>query len=274
MEDPTNEDNYLNNSFSITKNDHLLAESYTFNEFDPMGFNDLTGGVCLLISPTGSGKTVLLKHMLSQIGKSFKNHFMFSNTAHLQDAYSFYPRELMSRFDEEKLEQIWNSQQSNKEDRTLLIMDDVIADSNFQKSKMIPEVAFGGRHVGLMIIILSQNFTSIKPAIRNNARIAISFALSSKKETEKFVEAFMATISNRVGYLVFRKITGQKYRAVIVCNYKVGEAFTDRVYQFTADPDVKITFFEEQMKPKKVTKSEIREMKKEFTNRCMSVGKF
>jgi hypothetical protein len=265
MEEPDAEANYLNNSFSITKNDHQLAESYTFQDFDPSGFMDLTGGVCLLVSPTGAGKTVLLRHILSVIGDGFKNHYMFSNTAHLQDAYDFYPRELITRFNEEKLEQIWAGQQTDKESRTLLIMDDIIADPAFQKSKMIPEVAFGGRHVGLMIIILSQNFTSIKPAIRNNARIAISFALSSKKETEKFVEAFMATVSNRVGYLVFRKITGQKYRAVIVCNYKVGEAFTERVYQFTADPDVVIDFFEKRKKPKKVTKAEIKELRKEFS---------
>lgn len=261
----TTEENYLNNSFSITKNDHLLAESYTFNDFDPSGFLDLSGGVCLLVSPTGAGKTVLLRHILSVIGSGFKNHHMFSNTAHLQDVYDFYPRDLITRFDEEKLERIWMGQQTDKESKTLLIMDDIIADPAFQKSKMIPEVAFGGRHVGLMIIILSQNFTSIKPAIRNNARIAISFALSSKRETEKFVEAFMATVSNRVGYLVFRKITGQKYRAVIVCNYKVGEAFTERVYQFIADPDVKIDFFEKMKKPKKTTAAERKEMRKEFS---------
>jgi len=268
MEEGTTEENYLNNSLSITKNDHMLASSYTIKDFDPNMFNDLSGGVCVIIAPTNSGKTVLLKHILAVIGKNFQNHWMMSDTAGLQAVYDFWPKDQMSNYDEEILKNLWESQKLDPSRKTLLVLDDVIADTTYKgdKSGLLQRVAFQGRHIGLLVILLSQTFSAIKPAIRNNARIAISFALSSKKETEKFVEAFMATVSNRVGYLVFRKITGQKYRAVIVCNYKVGEAFTERVYQFTADPNVKIDFFEKMKKPKKVTKAEIKEQKKQYSS--------
>lgn len=267
MEESSAEANYLNNSFSITKNDHMLAASYTIRDFDPAMFGDLTGGVCVMVAPTNSGKTVLLRHILSVIGKNFENHWLMSDTAALQPVYDFWPRDQMSNYDEEILKQIWESQKMDKTKKTLLVLDDVIADPAYKgdKSGLLQRVAFQGRHIGLMIILLSQTFSGIKLPIRVNARISISFALSSDEEAEKFVRQYMSSTSKRVGLLVFKKITEQKYRAVICANYKVGEKFEERVFQFTADPEAVVDFFEKRKKPKKVTKAEIREYRRVFS---------
>lgn len=241
-------DIYLKNigNNTIRKNDYLLAESYQIGDFNPKEMMDITGGVVAIIAPTGAGKTVLLKDILSHTYKNYKKIHLFSRTAKLQKAYDFIPRSMITDdYNEEELSDLWDSQvkknqQGKKMDNILVILDDIIASPSYKKSKMLDEFATAARQVNITVFILSQNFTSIKPIVRNNIRVAFTFQMQSAKERAKFSEQFLGADSARAGDILLRKITGTKYQCLIVQVYKNGDKLDDRVKKYIAEPDVVI----------------------------------
>ena len=72
-------------------------------------------------------------------------------------------------------------------------------------------MSHAARHLNIFLIILSQDFNSIKPTIRKNARISISFELPSHKEREKFTQQYMSLENNHIGQILYKKfVTWQK----------------------------------------------------------------
>lgn len=239
---------YLKNisNSTIYKNNYLLAESYKIGNFDPKTINDITGGVIAIIAPTGSGKTILLKDILYHTHTNFKKIILMSETAKLQKDYDFFDRSLIyDHFNEEELKNTWgensNRKRKEKEKGTLIILDDIINDPAFKKSKVLNDIATGGRLCNIMVILLSQDFNSIVPKVRKNIRIAIAFELASKKERDKFVEQFLSVENNMVGDILFKKITKEKYRSIVVLVHKVGYPIDEKVYSYVANPNVKFS---------------------------------
>jgi len=225
------------------KQNYVLADSYKIADFNPEDMKDITGGVVAIIAPTNSGKTVLLRYILSETHKNYKKILMMSRTAKLQAAYDFFPRSMIiDDYDEDTLCGIWDYQIKRKAegktmDNTLVILDDIIASPSYKKSKMLDECSISARHLNITVIILSQYFTSIRPLIRANIRIAFSFQLSSKREREKFVQQFLAADNDIAGDILLRKITGTKYQALVVQVYKNGSSISDKVKKIIAPID-------------------------------------
>lgn len=247
-------DEYLShiNTNTIRKQDYTLANSYDIRQFSPEDVKDITGGIIAIVASTGSGKTVLLKDILSEIAGDYDKFYLFSRTAKLQEAYDFVPRRMITDdFDERLLTEIWDRQVKTKADdkpldKVLIVLDDIIASPSYKTSKMLDEIAYGARHCNITVVLLSQNMSSIKTSIRNNIRIAVAFQLSSKREREKFVEQFLAVENNRVGDVLFRRLTDVKYQCIIVQAYKSGAAINEKVKVYTARPDVKVVFREKE----------------------------
>lgn len=231
---------------SVRKQNYVLSNSYQIGDFDPKDFDDITGGVVAIIAPTGAGKTVLLRYILSQTHKKYKKIVMMSRTAKLQKVYDFMPRSMIvDDYDEQMMSNIWDEQikrhkEKKKLENVLIILDDIIASPSYKKSKMLDEYAVAARQVNITVIVLSQYFTSIKPLIRANIRIAFSFQLSSKREREKFVQQFLATDNEAAGELLFERITGVKYQALVVQVYKCGDPISEKVKKVIAPLDAPI----------------------------------
>jgi hypothetical protein len=249
-------DQYIKNisNKTIYKNNYLLAESYKIDEFNTEDMKDITGGVVAIIAPTNSGKSVLLKDLISKTKDNYQEFYLFSRTAKMQKFFDFFPRQFITDdFDEEKLSTIWEKQvELNEQGRSmpkiLVILDDIIASPSYKKSKMLEECSISARHLNITVILLSQNFTSIKPIVRNNIRIAIAFQMASKKERDKFSEQFLSADNAMAGDLLLKRITGVKYQCIIVQVYKNGESLSDKVKRYIASPDVIVEFPEEKHK--------------------------
>lgn len=275
---------YIENigNHTIKKNDYLYANSIVIQDQDLNEFLDITGGVNAIIAPTGSGKTVLLKNILNTVHKKYDDIVLMSRTAKFQEAYNFFPRhQILDDYSEQFLTDLWNKQseaylefasndlaakpfgpsrwtfskslnrvKKKKREKVLVILDDVIASPSYQSSKIINELAFGARHVGITLWVLSQNFTSIKPAIRNNIRILCAFWLDSEIERKKVIYQFLSTKNHNIGDLLYKKITGTKYQAIIISNYKSGAPLEEKVKKFIGDPKVKVVMTKEEKVPK------------------------
>jgi hypothetical protein len=62
--------------------------------------------------------------------------------------------------------------------KSLLILDDVIADTNLRISPSLKKVFVRGRHIGISIICTSQNLTSLSPLERNNSDFILTGQLN------------------------------------------------------------------------------------------------
>lgn len=240
------DDEYLNsvNKSSIYRNDIIYADKI-FNDvetFDTSIFKD-TDGICLIIAQTGSGKSVLTKHLLHDTHKSYDEIYLICKTAKLQpETYNYIPDEnILNNYSEAFMTDLWIRKTREKIDgkktRTLIILDDFIGDKEYEKSNVIKDYAIGSRHLGISLIMLSQNFTSIKPIVRINTRIAIAFALESSKERDKFSETYLNSKNKRVGSILFQKITKEApYQVIIVEVFRNGASEKEKIKKFIANP--------------------------------------
>ena len=241
------EEEYLNsiNKSSITANDLKLAKSYNISEFDPETVTSQSG-LMLIISKTNTGKSVFITDLISKIHRHYDQILIFSPTAAVQDIYNFLPRShICDHYDEELLTFLYEDKKLQKENGlelkpTLIILDDVVASPEFIKSKIINKYAISGRHYLFTFFILSQNFTSLKPIIRNNACWSCSFDLDSYFERKKFCEQFLSAKNTRCGMALFNRIIKEKpYQLLIVENYKANCGIEEKVKKYVADPDIK-----------------------------------
>lgn len=248
----------LNNS-TIYKNDLLLAEKIQVGEFDPNVIpEDITGGIIALVGMTGYGKTFLLRDILSKIHKQYDSFYLFSGTAKMQKDYDFFPKkQIFPEYKEDKLTSIWDEQYSkNKEDRQkiLIVLDDVINDPEFLKSTILKKYATAGRHLNITIFLLSQFLNTLKPIVRNNLRLIITFESDNYKERRKFIDEFLSLVNPRVGDLVYKKITSIPFQCVVVAVYKKDK--NNKVYKYiaqkTKDADLKIKKDFESMNEEKI----------------------
>jgi len=235
------------NKSTISYNNALLANSYTIKRFDFKDYKDTKNLLITITSKRRTGKSVLLKNLCYTARNWYKRVYVFSMTAHLQpDLFDFLdPEDITHGFDEEKLNGLWSVQEKAFKDlgkeklpHTLVILDDVISDPNFKKSQMMLKLAVMGRHLNFCVVILSQNFTSIPPAVRNNVDIAIAFYLDSYVNREQFSKSYISTKNTKVGMLLFEKITRVPYQAIIVQNNIISSNPEEYIKSFISDLNV------------------------------------
>lgn len=83
--------------------------------------------------------------------------------------------------------------------RSLFIFDDMIDQNVMDPRKMgiLETVAVRGRHVGLSLIIISQQYMKLSPPIRNNATNAIFYRIRNNKERKCIREENQEMLSRK-----------------------------------------------------------------------------
>jgi hypothetical protein len=240
----------LNNT-SLYKNDLLQAnrDFATVGEFDPTTLTEITGGINAIVSPTGCGKSWLLRDILSKIHNNYDAIYLFCPTAKLQDCYDYFPKEnIYDFFNEQLLEDIYMEQKADMEDKKkntkpkkpLIILDDIIDSDAYWKSKMLDKLSTQGRPLYITVILLSQYFSKIKQLHRVNLRSFIGFDIDNSDELEKFTRSFMCSTNKRCGKMLYKLITGEKkYQCCVVLIHKNYEEISGKVKKYMADPNVK-----------------------------------
>lgn len=235
------------------------AESYVIPEWSPVDMLNVAGGCIALIGGTGSGKTVLLRDILSHVHKEYDSIRLFSRTAKFQDCYDFMPKHCVTDdYDEAEMLEIWDRQaKAVKAGKTpkkvMIILDDVIWSPQYRTSKAIKEIATAARHLNITCIVLSQYFTAIHPAVRANLRIAITFFMQSEREVKKFAEEFLSTDNRTVGMMVLKRVT-DGYQCLVAENFKCGKPINERVRRYTANPKVDLKIKDSDRKPRLINK--------------------
>jgi hypothetical protein len=242
-----------------------LVSEYNFKTFNPREeLKDAKNWSGIIIAKRRSGKTVLLKHICSEIKDWYSKVYLFSATKEFQtDAYDFIePKNIINGFNESMVLDIWNKQKEKfktlisagyaKEDIPCIMFcfDDIITDPTVRNNKTLMELYVQGRHSNCCCIVLSQYFCALSPMIRNNCDLAICFKLIPENDQKQFVESYMSTESKFIGYSILRSITGEEYQALIVNMIKNKYKPDEYIRKFTASTKLK-KFIMDGSKPKK-----------------------
>ena len=194
----------------------------------------------LIVAPSNSGKSNLLKNMLLRPEFGYRdyfidqktnalNYFVFSRTLGADHTLDSLVDQLPKfhayrEWDDTIIRDIMEYSRSKTDRGVLLILDDMITDANaFNKrsGNLLNELAFMGRHHKVSFIITAQSYTSIQRPIRINTSAIIAFNLKNKREEEAFLDEqnmwenirdlYTIAISPNYGFLYLNKETGNVY---------------------------------------------------------------
>lgn len=138
----------------------------------------------LLVGKRNSGKSVLLKNMVSYYGKSFSKIYACSGTEAVNKYYTncglIRSDCVFDTYNEEwgqnlikALISANSGLEKSKQRKVLLILDDCIADVNFHNAKSsITHMFANGRHYGISLIVTTQYLKSVSPLMRGNSDFA------------------------------------------------------------------------------------------------------
>jgi hypothetical protein len=208
-----------------------------------------------------SGKTIVLKDILSKTKGWFAKAYLFSETLEDQpDLYNFVPEEnRFNGFDQEVMWKIYTKQQGyirrelakaksegrkldkSKLDHVLFIYDDVINNPEIRSSEILNKIHVSGRHTNMASIILSQEVGGkygINKVQRTNEDIIISFPQKSEYDRELVVGQYLSVINKNIGDSIFRTLTNDPYNCLVIENYKPTLQYEEFVHWYLADPDV------------------------------------
>lgn len=129
----------------------------------------------LIIGKTKSGKSELLRYLLTPIRPEFQKIFVFSGTEKVNSFYKKFinPNCIYNEFNSKFLQILINKitdmkmQDTNYNKKILLIFDDVGTD--ITDNKELQKLFTMGRHLNISIVVLLQYLSQVKPVIRDNA---------------------------------------------------------------------------------------------------------
>lgn len=143
-----------------------------------------------------SGKSHLIKYLVyqSKLKNQFDLYLVITGTKFNGDYQQFINPKYVHDYSEEILEKLIDKcskwKESGDEVRVLLILDDVLGESNFN-NKLWLKLYNNHRHYNLSIIIVAQYVNKIPPNFRNNAKYAFIFNQYNKSSLEAATNAYL-----------------------------------------------------------------------------------
>jgi hypothetical protein len=159
-----------------------------------------------IVAPRKSGKTTLLVDSLLDEGKychKFDIIIVWSRTYHHDSKWKnikLPPGSIFTAFDESEIETLLKVAEKVAKTmvvNTLFIFDDMITENIMNSRKMgtIEAVAVRGRHANVSIIIITQQYMALSPAVRNNSTNTIFFRIRNGDELEKIAKENRESLS-------------------------------------------------------------------------------
>ena len=114
---------------------------------------------------------------------------------------------------------------SDTELKTLVVLDDCAHGQDIKgKTSNLVELAFTGRHIGVGLIVLTQQLTSVSKAYRDNITKLVTFYSSSRRDTKTLFDDYL-NVSKEEFSKIQQELKTKKYSKLIV-NRKFPYDFT------------------------------------------------
>ena len=197
--------------------------------FDFKTFEELDNNVFItIVGMTKSGKGYFAHEALYHLNKSktagqYKDIFLFSKTAHIQDPKKYFPMiPLNRRYDDlgniEKIMEI--RKESKNKNNVMIILDDVTSMTEngkmFRNSESVINIATHGRHLNISCLCLLQKDTLVSPIIRTNSSYIVSFLPKSHRDLVSVKERYLSLIDKKTADEIFKTVFSTPYQCLVV----------------------------------------------------------
>lgn len=221
--------------------DNILSEENT-RRSDPMKYDKLQ--ICefkldrlcqnpqiLIIAKRGSGKTVLVQHILYKLGifsKLMKNTTIISPTKDYSNKYE--GADIHFQLTEDILNRVISKQKKNIELPGVIVMDNCLACS----MPSYNNIMMNGRHYNLTTITTISDPLGLSPSMRINFDYIFMLKESSTINKKKLWENYASMFPNFECFdKAFSKLT-ENYSCMVINNRSQSDNLDDQVYWFKA----------------------------------------
>jgi hypothetical protein len=184
-----------------------------------------------LIAPRKSGKTNLLLDLLLDENKycgKFDVIIIWSRTFYHDSKWQnidLPEGSVFTVFNEEDIETIMECAERVAEEvvvNALFILDDMITDGIMNAHRMgtIESIAVRGRHANVSIIIISQQYMALSPAVRNNSTNSCFFRIRNGDELDKIARENRESLKMDEFLEVYNHCTSEPFSFLHVNNQK------------------------------------------------------
>ena len=182
---------------------------------------------CLMLfsAKRNSGKSHSITWLLYRLCRRFQHIIVMSSTAFNGHYAQYLPKEcIFPNFDEDKINQLFErqkkilSEQKNKPENILLILDDVVSQTTF-KSSVFQRIACEGRHYLITVFITSQHWCKIPPIIRVNCDYIAILGPQTKTVQQMIFDEFGMNNYEKINDFMQRlKLCTEKYGIFVIDN--------------------------------------------------------
>jgi len=219
------------------------------------------GATCILVAKRRSGKSVAIKELIHHfdVNCGIKAGVICSHSEESDPYYSkFFHDTFIFDNCEKMLRKVIERQKKIKDDnkklikegkpikdpRILVILDDVIDDPSFIKSKDFNDIMFNGRHDGITLIIAVQYIMALPPKARGNFDYAFLFANDTYKEIKNMYESFAGIFpSEKIFKVILNEFTVNYNILVIDRTNDAHASINDKYGIFRANINLKYDKF-------------------------------
>jgi hypothetical protein len=198
--------------------------------------NISTPGLVIITASQGSGKSHLMKYIISQHKQKLKYGIAFSHTAFNEGNLSYIPKKyIFAQYQPDKLQNLMKIQESlpqGKRPLAFVILDDCLFDS-WVNCKHFNRLMTQLRHYNILVIITTQYVNKISTMIRENAFQVCIFASDTERSLKSLYESYgqkFEKFSDFKDYIM--KNTGD-YKFIF---YNRNEMDKDKQYQILKAP--------------------------------------
>lgn len=186
----------------------------------------------VIVAPRKSGKTNLLLDALlddDKYSKKFDVIIIWSRTYHHDSKWkniSLPPGSVFTTFSEEEVSNIMRVAELVAKKtvvNALFIFDDMISEGIMNSHKMgtLESIAVRGRHANVSIVIITQQYMALSPAVRNNSTNSIFFRIRNGDELDKIARENRESLTMDQFHTVYNYATEDPFAFLHVNNQEV-----------------------------------------------------
>jgi energy-coupling factor transporter ATP-binding protein EcfA2 len=205
---------------------------------------NLGGSKIVILGKPGSGKSVLIKHLLFAKKHLIPVGFVISGSEETNSFYSsiFPDIFIYHSYDKKIIEKLKSRQKAAKtylqNGWNVLVLDDCMDDPRAFSEPIIKGLFKNGRHWDILAIFANQYVFDFKPELRASVDGVFIFREATNTNREKIFKNFASIIPS---YEIFCKLMDeltQDYTCLYIDNQAQSNNWVDCVFYFKADPNI------------------------------------
>ena len=185
-----------------------------------------------LVAKRGSGKSVLLKYLVDRSKAEFAKIFVVCPTESVNHFYSSMVEQncIFDEWNEEWADALIkkmsaenaNTKKADKKN-VLIILDDVMCDTNFHQSPALKKLYMRGRHINIGVIATCQYLHNLPPVCRNNADWVIVGQMN-RQSVQLLAEEYLSGDLEKPDFITLYNSKTKDYGFLVINNTSIKDS--------------------------------------------------